>query len=68
MRQQFQPDFVITIGGRDVTNWTEHWHLQDIEDGISSLEVTLGNEDYMFSGAFDDGDKMFQSLNRFKPC
>jgi hypothetical protein len=55
---KYQPDFTLTIGGTDVTNYTEQWELQDVEDGIASLTVTIINRDGMFSGKFNAEDKV----------
>jgi hypothetical protein len=53
-----QPDFVITIGGTDITKVTEHWELQDLEDNLSSCTVTIVNDKNQYSGKFKDGDKV----------
>ena len=51
-QKTYDPDFVVTIGGRDVTKITKRWSLEDVEDGISSLTVTLANPDGKYSGVF----------------
>lgn len=54
---QYQPDFVITINGTDVTKVTESWELNDVEDQISNLTVTIINTDMKYSGQFKiDGE------------
>lgn len=55
---QYQPDFVITIGGADVTKHVDSWELHDAEAQISSLTVTIINEDLKFSGRFKNEDKI----------
>ncbi len=54
----FQPDFIITVGGTNVTKEVENWVLQDLEDHLSSLQVTVANPDNKYSGKFKDGDKV----------
>lgn len=48
-----QADFVITINGQDVTKYAESWELNDTEEAISNLNVTIVNEDMKFSGKFE---------------
>lgn len=57
-KPQHQPDFVITIGGTDVTNHTEEWKLTEVDDGVSTLDVTIVNQDGKFGGKFKAEDKV----------
>jgi len=43
----YDPDFTVCVGGVDVTKLVKRWRLEDVEDGLSSLAVTLG---FMSSG------------------
>jgi hypothetical protein len=55
---QHQPDFALTIGGTDVTNYTEEWELIEVDDGVSTLTVTIVNHDGKFGGKFKGEDKV----------
>jgi len=50
------PDFVVTIGGSDVTREVLSWTLNDCEEGMSSIEVRVDNKDMKHSGAFKIDD------------
>jgi len=52
MTRTYDPDFTITVAGTDVTPLTKRWILEDIEDGISSLTVVLGNPELKYAGKF----------------
>jgi hypothetical protein len=54
MTYKWQPDFVITVAGKDITKLVESWTLNDVEDGISNLNVTIVNQYWDFSGKVDD--------------
>jgi phage protein D len=53
-----QPDFIITIGGQDITRYCQEWTFTDDEEGQSEIDVQLGNPDMRLSGAFDYGDDL----------
>lgn len=53
----FDPDFVITINGQDVTHYVYEWKLDDNEKK-STLTVTIKNPDQKFSGVFDTGQQV----------
>jgi len=57
-QMKYQPDFVITVGSKDVTRCCERWELQDLEDAVSTLTVTVVNEDRKYDGAFKIDDKV----------
>ncbi len=46
------PDFFISINGMNYTQFCRSWQLDDVEDGMSSLKVTLGNPDGLLGGYF----------------
>lgn len=46
------PDFFVSINGMNYTRFCSGWQLDDVEDGMSSLRVTLGNPDGVLSGYF----------------
>lgn len=48
----FDPDFTVTVGGQDVTDHCMSWTLNDVEEGMSTLRVTIANPDLKFSGKF----------------
>ena len=52
---QYHPDFVITIGGQDVTQYVDEWTLDDTEKSISTISATIENKDMRFSGKFTPG-------------
>jgi hypothetical protein len=54
MTYRWQPDFVITVAGKDITKLVESWTLNDVEDGISNLNVALVNQYWDFDGKVDD--------------
>jgi hypothetical protein len=37
----FDPDFIITIDGEDVTEYVTSWELHDVDSGRSNLVITL---------------------------
>ena len=46
---KWQPDFVITIDGKDVSKDTLSWEVNDVDDGISNVRVALVNKKYDFT-------------------
>jgi hypothetical protein len=50
----YDPDFIVTIDGENVTKYVNHWVLTDTEKK-SSLVVTLKNPDQKLSSKFDTG-------------
>ena len=53
----YDPDFVITINGQDVTKYVYEWKLDDNEKK-STLEVIIKNPDQKFAGTFDTGQEV----------
>ena len=53
----YDPDFVITISGQDVTKYVFQWKLTD-DEKKSSLQVHLRNPDQVLSGQFDTGQEV----------
>lgn len=50
----FDPDFIITINGEQVTGYVYHWKLVD-DEKKSVLDVFLRNPDQKWSNKFDVG-------------
>ena len=50
------PDFVVTIGGKDVTKYVQEWEVVDDEQGMSTVMAVLGNPDMVNSGLAVTGD------------
>jgi hypothetical protein len=50
----FDPDFIITIAGEDVTKYVFHWKLTD-DEKKSTLDVFIRNPDQKWSNKFDTG-------------
>lgn len=48
--RSYTPNFYITINGYDFTKFTRAWQLNDVDDGISTITVTLVNPDGVISG------------------
>src|SRR5208283_5002004 len=48
----------LTVGGSDVVRDVERVELQDLEDAVSTIMVTLINDMGKYSGKFKDGDKI----------
>lgn len=46
------PDFFVSINGMNYTPFCTGWQLDDVDDGMSSLRVTLGNPDGVLGGYF----------------
>ena len=46
------PEFFLSINGMNYTPFCTGWQLDDVEDGMSSLRVTLGNPDGILGGYF----------------
>lgn len=46
------PNFFISINGMNYTPFCTGWQLDDVEDGMSSLRITLGNPDGKLAGYF----------------
>ena len=46
------PDFVMTIGGRQVTDKLMSWVLSHDDDSTGSIVVKLNNHDRQLSGLF----------------
>jgi hypothetical protein len=53
----FDPDFIITINGEDVTKYTSHWKLTD-DEKKSTLAVSIQNPDQKWSNKFDVGQSV----------
>ena len=57
----FDPDFIITVEGKNYTKYVNKWALSDKEGGeesggaSSTLEVTFKNPDQVLSNKFDSG-------------
>ena len=51
-----QPDFVVTINGTDVTTYCRSWEVNEVEDAISNMTVTIVNPDIKMG--FKAGDKV----------
>ena len=58
MSNDLQPDFVAKVGNSDVTKHLTKWKLQDLEDNLSSIVMTIENVDYQYSGKFRDEDEI----------
>ena len=54
----YDPDFVILIGGEDVTSEVMNWKLHHVDEGISNIVVTLSNHDHLLSGLFSHSDEL----------
>jgi len=52
----FDPDFILTVGGKDVTKYCQELIVVDDEEGMSSLTATLANPDMVNSGLAVTGD------------
>lgn len=46
---KWQPDFVITVDGKDVSKLAISWEFNDVDDGISNIHAVLVNEKYDFT-------------------
>jgi hypothetical protein len=46
----YTPNFYIQINGHDFTKTVTSWQLDDVDDGISTLNVTLANPDGIIAG------------------
>lgn len=46
------PDFFLSINGMNYTPFCTGWQLDDVDDGMSSLRMTLGNPDGVLGGYF----------------
>lgn len=53
----FDPDFIITINGEQVTGYVFHWVLTD-DEKKSTLSVFIKNPDQKWSNKFDAGQKV----------
>ena len=53
----YDPDFVITINGQDITKYVGHWKLTD-DEKKSTLAVMMRNPDQVLSGQFDTGQQV----------
>ena len=47
------PDKIIIINGSDITRDVTEWHIHDNGEKMSHIDVTLRNENFQHSGAFD---------------
>ena len=52
----WDPDFVITVGGNDITERVAGWTLADVDQAMSSLLIKVENHDGSFS--CQNGDKV----------
>lgn len=46
----YTPNFYVQINGHDFTKFVISWQLDDVDDGISTLTVTLANPDGIIAG------------------
>ena len=46
----YTPNYYIQINGHDFTKFVLSWQLDDVDDGISTLTVTLANPDGIIAG------------------
>lgn len=53
------PDFVITIDGQDVVDFTSEWEMLDDEQGMSEITVELKNPEGRNSGRWKYGQDLF---------
>lgn len=51
------PDFVIDIGGSDITGDVTSWKLHHTDDGISSITTVIANHNHIYSGRFNIDDE-----------
>ena len=58
MLASYAPDFVVTVSGKDVTEFVKTWKLTDSEQNTSSITVTVDNKDNRFDGAFKIGSEV----------
>jgi hypothetical protein len=59
----YDPDFIITISGNNVTRYVHNWKLTDTEgkeggSASSTLEVVMKNPDQILSSKFNGGQEI----------
>ena len=58
MLAEYAPDFVVTVSGKDITEYVKTWKLVDSEKSTSSITITVDNKDNRFDGAFKIGSEV----------
>lgn len=55
-KHSLDPDFIVTLAGKDITEFVQNWELLDDEEGMSTLSVQLANPDMRNSGMASEWD------------
>ncbi len=48
-------DFIVKVEGSDVTKVVSKWEVKEVDDGMSSCNITIANIDMLFSGLYQIG-------------